>query len=64
MGKAVPRQIKIRAEFLLQQFPKRFTQDFEHNKAALASFQLPFSKTDRNLMAGFITRKVNEQAQA
>jgi small subunit ribosomal protein S17e len=60
MGKAVPRAIKIRAEDLIRLLPEKFSRDFEQNKRALDSLGLPFSKTDRNLIAGFISRKMAE----
>lgn len=58
MGKAVPKAIKARAKTLMKLLPGKFAKDFEHNKRALDSLKLPFSKTDRNLIAGFITRQM------
>jgi len=57
MGKAVPKGIKSRAEFLIKKFPNKFSKDFEKNKQILNKLDLPLSKVTRNLMAGFITRK-------
>ncbi len=57
MGKAVPKGIKSRAEFLIKKFPDKFGKDFEKNKQALNELDLPLSKVTRNLMAGFLTRK-------
>ncbi len=61
LGKAVPKNIKIRAEKLLKEFPDKFTADFEKNKQIIDELELPFSKIDRNLVAGFITRTVNDR---
>ncbi len=61
MGKAVPRSIKSRVETLLEQFPEKFGSDFEKNKQLLRELELNLSRFDRNLIAGFITRKMNEQ---
>lgn len=60
MGKAVPRSIKIRVETLLEKFPDRFGSDFEKNKQILNELNLSLSRFDRNMIAGFITRKMNE----
>ncbi len=61
MGKAVPRSIKIRVEELLEMFPDRFGKDFEKNKHVLGELGLSLSRFDRNMIAGFLTRKMNEQ---
>lgn len=58
LGKAVPKAIKMRVETLLQEIPEKFSTDFEKNKEALNSLNLPFSVFDRNMMAAFLTRKV------
>ena len=60
MGKAVPRSIKMRVETLLEKFPDRFGSDFENNKQILNELNLSLSRFDRNMIAGFITRKMNE----
>ncbi len=57
MGKAVPRNIKQRANLLIEKFPDETSDDFEKNKEFINSMELPFSKKTRNLMAGFITRQ-------
>jgi ribosomal protein S17E len=57
MGKAVPRIIKQRCLKLLKAYPESFTKDFSKNKAFLKGLSMPFSRTDINLMAGFLTRK-------
>ena len=62
MGKAVPKAIKIRADKLIELMPEKFSTDFEKNKSVLSELNLPFSKTDRNLIAGFITRKISDNS--
>ena len=62
MGKAVPKAIKSRAEILIKMFPDKFSKDFEKNKREIDALDLEFSKTDRNIIAGFITRKIAEAA--
>ena len=65
MGKAVPKNIKSKANALLKAFPKDFTDDFSKNKQELAKLGIPLAKEQRNLVAGFITRKVAKaKAQA
>ena len=64
MGKAVPKSIKIRAEILLQKFGEKLGSDFEANKRVINELKLPFSRFDRNKIAGFITKKMNEKKKA
>ena len=61
MGKAVPKSIKSRVEALLEKFPDRFGTDFEKNKLVLAELNLTLSRFDRNMIAGFLTRKMNDK---
>ncbi len=56
MGKAVPRLIKQRAKKLLEAYPEELSKDFEKNKQFLKSLELPFSKTELNLISGFVVR--------
>ena len=64
MGKAVPRSIKMRVEILLEKFPGKFGTDFEKNKLLLQELELNLGRFDRNMIAGFITRTMNEQKKA
>ncbi|MCD6247524.1 MAG: 30S ribosomal protein S17e [Candidatus Diapherotrites archaeon] len=61
MGKAVPKIIKHRAKCFLEKFPDKFSSDFEKNKQFLRSLNLPFSKLEINLMAGFIARLLDNK---
>ena len=56
MGKAIPKAIKSRCDTLIEGFSDKFSKDFEANKKALNEMDLPFSKTERNLMAGYLVR--------
>ncbi len=58
MGKAVPQKVKSTANVLLQTYPGQLTGDFGQNKKFVDTFEMPLSITQRNLVAGFITRKV------
>ncbi len=64
MGKAVPKGIKSRANILIEHFADKFGKDFDLNKKFVMGMKLPFSKKERNVMAGFITRKMKQQAAA
>lgn len=61
MGKAVPKLIKQRSHKLLEEFPESFSKDFRKNKEFLKELDLPFSKTEINLMGGYITRKKSRE---
>ncbi len=60
MGKAVPKNIKSKANALLKAYPDEFKGDFIQNKQELAKLGIPLAKEQRNLVAGFITRKVSK----
>lgn len=60
MGKAVPKAIKQKARVLLTESPDSYSDDFDKNKEEINKLEFPFfeaSKINRNLVAGFITRK-------
>lgn len=60
MGKAVPKNIKSKANTLLATYPDKITTDFEANKRFIDSLGMDMAKTVRNLIAGFVTRKKAE----
>ena len=60
MGKAVPQNIKSRANTLIHTYPKELSPDFEANKRFIDSFGMPLSKPQRNLVAGFISRQMSK----
>ncbi len=64
LGKAIPKSIKIRAEVLLRGLPEIFSSDFEKNKEAIKALQLPLTSWGRNLIAGYIARKLKEKTVA
>lgn len=56
MGNIRPTYIKRVAIELVERFPEKFTEDFDHNKkmvSELADFQ---GKSLRNRVAGYVTR--------
>ncbi len=64
MGKAIVKGLKTKADFLLKAVPEKFSGDFEKNKGALAELGIPFTKLNRNLLAGYITREVKKKQAA
>tara|TARA_Y100000310_G_C20702153_1_gene830913 strand:+ start:4756 stop:4947 length:192 start_codon:yes stop_codon:yes gene_type:complete len=60
LGKAVPQNIKSKANILLQTYPNDMPSDFDSIKKFVDSFEMPMSKSQRNLVAGFLTRKKSQ----
>ncbi len=61
MGKAISRNLKSKVEFLLENIPEQFSEDFYRNKQVLKDLKIPFSAVNRNWVAGLITRKIRAQ---
>ena len=61
MGNIRPSFIKIRARLLLEMYPDRFNDDFEHNKSLVSRYTDVNSKRMRNWIAGYVTRLVANQ---
>lgn len=61
MGKAVSKGLKYRGEVLLKELPEKFGTDFEKNKASLNEIDLGLSKTNRNVLAGYICRLASKK---
>jgi len=55
MGKAVPSNIKSKASILIQTYPD-LPKDFDSIKKFIDTLEMPLSKPQRNLVAGFIAR--------
>ncbi|PIU21610.1 MAG: 30S ribosomal protein S17e [Candidatus Diapherotrites archaeon CG08_land_8_20_14_0_20_34_12] len=64
MGKAISKAIKAKAENLLELIGDRFSADFDKNKKVLQQLEMPYSKEERNVIAGYITRLKNQEAEA
>lgn len=62
MGKVRPAYVKRTARRLLEKYPDKFTEDFEHNKQVVGQL-LNVSKRVRNRIAGYITRLQRQQAR-
>lgn len=61
MGNIKPTYIKRIAIELLDRFPESFTLDFAENKNKVDELCDISSKTMRNRVAGYITRKVRKK---
>ena len=62
MGKQATKVLKRRAQEIFKTLEGKFTKEFEHNKQSLKETGIfDYSKTDRNLAAGVITRIVKAQ---
>jgi len=63
MGNIRPTYIKRVAIDLLERFPEKFTDDFEHNKEMVAELATVQSTRLKNRIAGYVTsyRKVLER---
>ncbi len=62
MGKQSTRVLKRKAQQLIELLPDKFNEDFEHNKQVLKELHIfDYSKTDRNIVAGMISRLVQNK---
>lgn len=57
-----PAYIKKLAVRLLERYPEAFSTDFEHNKEVVNALTNVESKSVRNRIAGYVTRKKQSQA--
>lgn len=60
VGTVKPAYIKNIAMELLKKYPDAFTNSFDENKKLVQEFTNVRSKTVRNRIAGYITRKINK----
>ena len=63
MGRIKQTYLKRVAEKLLKEYPEVFTGDFPENKKRVASHTDITSKSIRNKIAGYITKKVTHKAK-
>lgn len=64
MGNSVPKNIKARAGVLIQNFPEQVSTDYSKNKTFINSLGLPFSKSTKNRIAGYIVRKMKSKEKS
>lgn len=58
MGKVRPDHVKRLARELVEQFPDKFTTDYENNKKLIKTLTNVSSKKIRNRVAGYIIRLI------
>ena len=58
MGRIRTSSVKRAAEELMSEFPNQFTKKFEENKKKVSEFAEVGTKKLRNMIAGYITKKV------
>ncbi|MGD8546057.1 MAG: 30S ribosomal protein S17e [Candidatus Bathyarchaeota archaeon] len=58
MGKVRPDHVKRTAHELVDQFPDKFTKDFENNKEMVDALTNVSSRKLRNRVAGYITNLI------
>jgi small subunit ribosomal protein S17e len=60
MGRIKQTYLKRVAERLLREYPDGFTTDFQKNKARVGAYTDITSKTIRNKIAGYLTKKIKQ----
>lgn len=59
-----PAYVKKTATILMERYPKAFSTDFEHNKELVSELTNIESKSVRNRIAGYVTRKQSRPVEA
>ena len=59
-----PAYVKKTATLLMERYPKAFGRDFEHNKELVDELTNIESKSVRNRIAGYVTRKQASPTEA
>lgn len=59
-----PAYVKKTGTLLLERYPEAFSDDFDHNKRSVRELTNIESKGVRNRIAGYVTRKQEQAAQA
>lgn len=59
-----PAYVKKTARMLIERYPDAFGSDFEHNKEVVSEVTNIESKSVRNRVAGYVTRKQSGPAEA
>ncbi len=60
MGQQRTRVVKRQAKKIYEKIPEEFSTDFQENKEKLKELDLPISKVNRNIIAGYIIKLVEE----
>ncbi|MCD6414008.1 MAG: 30S ribosomal protein S17e [Candidatus Diapherotrites archaeon] len=64
MGKQTTKILKTKARKICSLYPDRFSKKFEENKKVIEELGLfGYSKSDKNMVAGFITKLKTVEAR-
>ena len=58
MGKQRSKILRGKAEALIEMYPEKFKEDFEHNKKELEALKIFPNKISRNIVAGTLSKLV------
>lgn len=61
LGKQRTRVVKRRAQKIYEKLPEAFTTEFQNNKEKLKGLDLPLTKVNRNIIAGYLTDLAEEK---
>lgn len=61
LGKQRTRIVKRKAQKIYEEVPEDFSEDFEENREELKGLELPVTKVNRNIMAGYLTDLAKEE---
>lgn len=61
LGKQRTRIVKRRAQKIYEKIPETFTTEFQENKEKLKELDLPLTKVNRNIIAGYLTDLSQEE---
>ena len=64
MGRIKQKYLKRAGEKLMSEYTEEFDRDYESNKKKVMEFTNVKSKSVRNKIAGYITKKKNQQVKA
>jgi len=59
-----PAYVKKTARLLMERYPEAFSEDFEQNKELVQQLTNVESKSVRNRIAGYVTRKQSRPVEA
>ncbi len=63
MGRITPTRIQRLGKELIEKYPSKFGKEFDKNKKAVDQLAEIQTKKLRNVLAGFITRKVKNKQE-
>lgn len=63
MGRITPNRIQRVGRELMEKYPSKFNAKFEDNKKAVDVTTVTQTKKVRNLLAGYITRKIKNKKE-